>query len=69
MHGGAIVANWEAARLRTISSLDREGLAALVNEPGWSDEGLVAFSLGLKRLAELSPERVALPPFEIGVES
>ena len=69
VHGGAIAANWESSRLRTFSSLDRDGMAALLNEPAWSDEGLVAFALGLKRLAELSPQRVALPPFEIGVES
>lgn len=68
-HGGTIQANWEVSRLRAISSRDRAGIAALLSERGWSDEGLVAFSLGLKRLAELSPERVALPPFEIGVAS
>ena len=68
-HGGAVEANWEAARLRAFSSLDRDGLAALLNEPGWSDEGLVAFALGLRRLAELSPDRVTLPPLEIGVET
>ena len=69
LHGGAVEANWEAARLRAFSSLDREGLAALLNEPDWSDEGLVAFALGLRRLAELSPDRVRLPPLEIGVET
>lgn len=68
-HGGAVQANWEAARLRAFSSLDQDGLAALLNESGWSDEGLVAFALGLRRLAELSPERVTLPPLEIGVET
>ena len=68
-HGGAVQANWEAARLRAFSSLDQDGLAALFNEPVWSDEGLVAFALGLRRLAELSPERVTLPPLEIGVET
>lgn len=68
-HGGAVEANWEAARLRAFSSLDRDGLAALLNEQDWSDEGLVAFALGLRRLAELSPDRVRLPPLEIGVET
>ncbi|MDC5696836.1 hypothetical protein OO014_06160 [Intrasporangium calvum] len=68
-HGGAVEANWEAARLRAFSSLDRDGLAALLNEPDWSDEGLVAFALGLRRLAELSPDRVRLPPLEIGVQT
>ncbi|WP_460627304.1 hypothetical protein [Intrasporangium mesophilum] len=68
-YGGLIQANWEAARLRALSSQDREGLAALLSAPGWSDEGLVTFALGLRHLAELSPERVALPPMEIGVAS
>lgn len=67
--GGAIVANWESSRLHALSSRDHEGIHALMNEPGWSDEGLVAFALGLQRLAELDPERVDLPPFEIGVET
>ena len=67
--GGVIETNWESSRLRTLSSRDGPGIAALMREPGWSDEGLVAFALGLKRLAELDPERVALPPFEIGVET
>ena len=66
--GGMIEANWESSRLRTFSSRDREGIAALLREPGWSDEGLIAVALGLNRLAEMDPERVALPPFEIGVE-
>ena len=67
--GGTIETNWESSRLRTLSSRDGPGIAALMREPGWSDEGLVAFALGLKRLAELDPERVVLPPFEIGVET
>jgi hypothetical protein len=66
-YGGMIEANWEASGLQRFSSRDSAGLAALMADPSWSDEGLVAFGLGLKRLAELDPSRVALPPFEIGV--
>jgi hypothetical protein len=67
--GGMIEANWEAAGLRRCSTQDPAGLSALMADPSWSDEGLVALGLGLKRLAELDPSRVTLPPFEIGVTS
>lgn len=66
-YGGTIEGNWEASALRRYSSMDTGGLAALLADPMWSDEGLLAVALGLKRLAALDPGRVALPPFEIGV--
>ena len=59
----------ESAGLTRYSSLDSEGLENLMDDPRWSDEGLVALALGLKRLAALDPERVRLPNFEIGVTS
>ena len=42
LYGGAVEANWEAEGLRRYSSRDREVLAALINDPAWSNEGLFA---------------------------
>ncbi|GEM_PF-2852272 len=67
LHGGAVVANWEAARLRRLSTMDEAGLASLVADPAWSNEGLFAFVAGLQRLAQIDPTRVRLPNIEIGV--
>lgn len=68
-YGGQVEANWEAERVRFVSSLDHDALAALALDPSWSDEGLFAFFLGIRRLHELHPERVALPEIEIGLLS
>ncbi|KRB42984.1 hypothetical protein [Terrabacter sp. Root181] len=65
--GGDVEANWEASGLLRYSSADADGLEALLHDPQWTDEGLVAFALGLKRLAQLNPERVKLPALQIGV--
>lgn len=64
--GGDVESNWESERITLVSSQDAAGLRALTHNPAWSDEGLFAFVLGLRRLHELHPERVALPHFEIG---
>lgn len=64
--GGDVESNWESERITLVSSQDEAGLRALIHNPAWSDEGLFAFVLGLRRLHELHPERVALPHFEIG---
>ena len=61
-HGGAVQANWESTRLIRMSSMDADGLAKLLADPAWSDEGLMAFVLGLKRLARLDPARVKPAP-------
>lgn len=66
-HGGAVVANWEVARLRRVSSMDADGLARLIQDPAWSSEGLYAFVAGLLRLAKVDPSRVRLPDLEMGV--
>lgn len=63
--GGDVVANWEVARLRRVSSMDRDALARLIRDPAWSSEGLYAFVAGLLRLAELDPARVDLPDLEL----
>lgn len=65
--GGDVESNWESERITLVSSQDEAGLRALTHNPAWSDEGLFAFVLGLRRLHELHPERVALPHFEIGL--
>lgn len=65
--GGDVEANWESTGLTRYSSVDPDGIEELLNDPRWSNEGLVAFALGLKQLAETNPERVRLPDFEIGV--
>ncbi|MGH3766059.1 MAG: helix-turn-helix transcriptional regulator [Pseudonocardiaceae bacterium] len=63
-YGGHIEANWESTGLRLYSSLDRELLAELVADDHWSNEGLFAFLLGLRRLKELGRKRVNLPAVE-----
>jgi hypothetical protein len=60
-YGGHIEANWESAGLRLYSSLDRELLAGLIDDERWSNEGLFALLLGLRRLGELGGRRVNLP--------
>jgi transcriptional regulator with XRE-family HTH domain len=60
-YGGHIEANWESAGLHLYSSLDRELLAGLVDDERWSNEGLLALLLGLRRLGELGGRRVNLP--------
>ncbi len=64
--GHMVEANWEALRVHRYSSLDSDGLAALVHDPRWSNEGLFAYLQGLRRLTELdSGSRVAAPPIQI----
>jgi hypothetical protein len=65
--GGLIEANWEIERIRLYSSRDTAGLRDLMQDPRWSNEGLFAFSQGLRRLTELdSTQRVAAPRIEVG---
>jgi transcriptional regulator with XRE-family HTH domain len=58
--GGAIEANWEAAGLRTYSTLDGELIERLTSDDRWTNEGLFAFTLGLRRLQEIGGARVDL---------
>jgi hypothetical protein len=64
-YGGHIEANWETEGLRRYSTLDRELIGTLIHDPAWSNEGLFAFLQGLRRLAELNPERVNVPTIEL----
>ncbi|RSM86362.1 transcriptional regulator [Kibdelosporangium aridum] len=59
--GGHVEANWEAVGLRVYSSLDVDLVGELVSDESWSNEGLFAFLLGLRRLQELGGDRVRLP--------
>lgn len=68
LYGGVIEANWEAEGLRRYSTQDSGSLAALINDPAWSNEGLFALLEGLRRLRQLDSERIALLP-SIEVES
>lgn len=62
---GACFPNWEASDVQTYSTADREGLVELISDERWSSEDLFAFLHGLRRLAELFPDRVALPELEV----
>ena len=59
--GGYTEANWETSNLRRYSSQDRELLTELIADPAWSNEGLFALLQGLRRLAQLAPDRVNAP--------
>jgi hypothetical protein len=59
--GGQIEANWESDGLRQYSSLDRDLLNQLIVDDAWSNEGLFAFLLGIRRLSEIGGSRVDLP--------
>jgi hypothetical protein len=63
--GGSVEANWESDGLRRYSSLDHDGIAHLVHDASWSNEGLFAFVQGIRRLAEIGEDRVNLPSIEL----
>jgi hypothetical protein len=63
-YGGQVMANWESVFLRQYSSLDRESSAELVQDAGWSNEGLFAFLQGLRRLKQIGGDRVNMPAIE-----
>jgi hypothetical protein len=64
-YGGLVEANWEAAGLRTYSSLDDRLLSSLIMDETWSNEGLFAFLQGLRRLREIGGNRVRVPTVEL----
>lgn len=67
--GGEIEANWEASGLRVYSSLDSELVGELTADQSWSNEGLFAFFMGIRRLNEVGGNRVALPAIDSGAWS
>lgn len=60
--GHLLEANWEAERVHSLASTDGDGIVHLVADPRWSNEGLFAFTEGLRRLAEIDPTKVAVAP-------
>jgi hypothetical protein len=64
-YGHLLAANWEASHLKRYSSVDCNGLRRLINDSRWSNEALFAFIEGLRRLAEVDPERVESPVLEV----
>lgn len=65
--GGHLKANWEASRIRQYSSMDVQSLEHLLTLPNWTDESLFSLVLGLKELARIDPDRVAINPEQIEV--
>jgi hypothetical protein len=59
--GGYVEANWEAGSIRRYSSQDRELITELISDPAWTNEGLFTLLQGIRRLAQIAPERVDLP--------
>jgi hypothetical protein len=60
--GHLVETNWEAQRIRRYSSLDSAGLAALIADPRWSNEGLFGLVQGLLRLNEVGDQaRLSIP--------
>lgn len=59
--GGQVMANWEASQIQQFSSRDTLALRRLVCDDRWSNEGLFALVRGLRRLAEIAPDRVKVP--------
>ncbi|WP_253887842.1 helix-turn-helix domain-containing protein [Actinokineospora diospyrosa] len=62
--GGMVEANWESTSLRRYSTQDPDIIGDLLGDVAWSNEGLFAMLQGLRRLVELDPTRVALPPLD-----
>lgn len=67
LYGGYIEANWEVEGLQRYSSLATNRLESLIADPSWSNEGLFSFIEGIRRLADLDGERVALPEIEVEI--
>jgi transcriptional regulator with XRE-family HTH domain len=64
-HAGACLPNWEATDIQTYSTAEPDRLHELIADPRWNNESLFGLLEGLRRLAQLHPERVTLPPIEV----
>ena len=61
-YGHLIAGNWETMSIESYSSMDTDGLAALIHDPRWSNEGLFALVEGLLCLSNIDrADRVAAP--------
>lgn len=49
--GGHVETNWESKALRTCSIHDTDAITVLLNDETWTNEGLFAFSSGLRSLS------------------
>jgi len=62
---GTLTPCWETSGISRLSSLDIAGLENLLCDSRWSNEGLFALALGLRRLAEVNPTRTSIPSIGI----
>ena len=60
-YGGELRGSWETDGVRRYSSRDHDGIARLIRDDRWCNEGLFAFLQALRRLAEIAPDRVTAP--------
>ena len=65
--GGAIEANWETEGLRRYSTRDQHGLAHLMHDASWSNEGLFSLLQGLRRLDQIGDPRMDIPAITVEV--
>ena len=66
--GGHVTANWESSGLFRFSTKDSDGLTLLVMDKRWSNEGLFAFLVGLRRLAAVGDaRRLSIPHIELEI--
>jgi hypothetical protein len=64
---GMLAACWETSGILRVSSLDTSGIDSLLCDSRWSNEGLFALALGLRRLAQLDPRRTRIPSIEVAL--
>jgi hypothetical protein len=64
---GTLAPCWETSGMLRMSSLDTAGIASLLCDSRWSNEGLFALALALRRLAQVDPTRTRIPPIDMAV--
>jgi len=64
---GTLAPCWETSGILRVSSLDAAGLERLLGDSRWSNEGLLALALALRRLAQIDPTRTRTPPIEMAL--
>jgi len=58
---------WESEKVELVSSKDLSKIAWHLHSGKWADAGLFSFSLGIRRLANLAPNKVRLPNYSLYV--
>lgn len=66
--GNEIQANWEAESILQLSTRDSSKILMLLSKETWASEGLFHITQGLRRLAEVVPNRVALPELRVELD-